>query len=247
VELTHETGRGLHVHAAEDAVDQADAVARHGTRVVRRLSDAGGLSAASLLAHAVHVDPAEAKLIGDAGATVVHNPRSNMNNGVGRTPLAWLRGSVALGSDGIGANMFEESRVAYLRNREDDLGAAPSEPMRMLSRGAAFVGAAFAEPLLGRLQPGGPGDAVVLDYAAPTPIGPQQLAGHWIFGLSSAQVRHVVVAGEPVLVDGRPTRLDPEELTLEAQRSARRLWERLGSIGPHPFTPSRLLSGTGGG
>jgi putative selenium metabolism protein SsnA len=245
VELTHEKGRGLHVHAAEDAVDQADAVARHGARVVRRLSDAGALSAASLLAHAVHVDPAEAELIGRAGATVAHNPRSNMNNGVGRTPLAWLSERVALGTDGIGADMFEESRVAYLRHREDDLGVEASEPLRMLTRGAAFAGSIFDEPLLGRLEPGAPGDVVVLDYTAPTPIGPQELAGHWIFGLSSARVRHVVVAGEPVLVDGHLTRLDEMELTLESRRSARRLWERLASIGPHSFTPSRLLSGAG--
>jgi putative selenium metabolism protein SsnA len=243
VGLCRQVGRGLHVHVAEDAVDQADAVARHGTRVVPRLSEAGALGPDSLLAHAVHIDPAEAQLIVRSGATVAHNPRSNMNNGVGRTPLAWLGEAVALGSDGIGGDLFEESRAAYLRLREDDIGASPPDALRMVGRGARRAGASFGEPLLGRLVDGAPADVVVLDYVPPTPIGPQQLAGHWMFGLGGARVRHVVVAGEPVWVDGRSTRLDPEELSLGARRSARRLWERLDSIGPHPFTPSRLLSG----
>jgi putative selenium metabolism protein SsnA len=247
VGLARDTGLGLHVHVAEGAVDQADAVARHGRRVVQRLAGAGALGGEALLAHAVHIDPAEAELIRAAGATVAHNPRSNMNNGVGRTPLAWLDDHVALGTDGIGADMFEESRVAYLRCREEDRDATPSASLQMLARGAAAAGRIFGEPLLGQLRPGAPADLVVLDYDAPTRMGPEELPGHWVFGLSPARVRHVVVAGELVLKDGRPTRLDERELALEARRSARRLWERLETIGPHPFTPSRLLSGAGAG
>jgi cytosine/adenosine deaminase-related metal-dependent hydrolase len=247
VGLAGDTGLGLHVHVAEDAVDQADAVARHGRRVVQRLAEAGALGGEALLAHAVHIEPAEAELIGAAGATVAHNPRSNMNNGVGRTPIAWLGGHLALGTDGIGADMFEESRVAYFRRREEDLDASPSVPLQMLARGAALAGRLFGESLLGELRPGAPADLVVLDYDAPTRIGPAELPGHWIFGLSAARVRHVIVAGELVLKDRRPTRLDEGELALEARRSARRLWERMGAIGPHPFTPSRLLSGAGAG
>lgn len=247
VSLAVETGRGIHVHVAEDAVDQADAVARHGQRVVERLDGAGALAQDALLAHAVHIEPVEAELIGAAGATVAHNPRSNMNNGVGRTPLAWLDGHVALGTDGIGADMFEESRIAYFRRREEDLDASPSASLAMLAHGAALAGRSFGEPLLGQLRPAAPADLVVLDYGAPTRIGPAELPGHWIFGLSSSRVRHVIVAGELVVRDGRSTRLDERELALEAQRSAQALWERLAAIGPHPFTPSRLLSGAGAG
>jgi putative selenium metabolism protein SsnA len=245
VDLALRTASGIHVHVAEDAVDQADAVARFGRRVVQRLADAGALSRATLLAHAVHIDPGEAQLIRAAGATVAHNPRSNMNNGVGRTPLDWLAGRVALGTDGIGADMLDESRAAYLRRREETLEAAPGEVLRMLSSGAGVVGRAFGEPRLGRLVPGAPADVVVLDYDPPTQHASEQLGGHWIFGLSSAYVRHVVVNGEVVLRDRRPTRVDPGDLAVEARRAARLLWERLEGIGPHPFEPTRLLASVG--
>lgn len=246
VAVARETKTGIHVHVAEDAVDEADAVARFGRRTVQRLHAEGALDERSLLAHAVHVDPAEAELIRATRATVAHNPRSNMNNGVGRAPLAWLAGRLALGTDGISGDMFEESHVAHLRRREDDLEAAPAFPLELLARGAGVAGRAFGEPLLGRLEPGAPADLVVLDYRAPTPVDQDQLASHWLFGLGAAHVRDVVVGGEIVLRERRPTRVDADEIAMEARQAARKLWDRLEGIGPHTFAPSRLLSTVGG-
>jgi putative selenium metabolism protein SsnA len=247
VDLAARTGRGLHVHVAEDAVDQADAFARFGRRVVDRLADAGALNHGTLLAHAVHIDPAEADRIREAGSVVAYNPRSNMHNGVGRTPLGWLAGSVALGTDGIGADMFEESRVAYLRAREESLEASPAASLGMLGRGAALVGQAFAEPLLGTLEVGAPADLVVLDYDPPAPIGPESLAGQWMFGFGAGRVRHVVVNGEVVVRDRQLTRVDANELAVEARGASRHLRQQLEGIGPHPFEPTRLLAGSGSG
>jgi putative selenium metabolism protein SsnA len=246
VDLAGRTGNGLHLHLAEDALDEADAVARFGRRVVHRLADAGALNGSTLLAHAVHVDPGEAELVRRAGSTVAANPRSNMNNAVGRAPLDWLAGHVALGTDGIGADMFEESRLAYLRRREETLEAGAREALAALARGARLVANAFGEPRLGTLEPGAPADLVVLDYDPPAPLGADELAAHWIYGLSSARVRHVVVNGELVLRDRVPTRVDPAEIALEARRAARVLWERMEGIGPHPFEPTRLLAASGG-
>jgi cytosine/adenosine deaminase-related metal-dependent hydrolase len=232
---------------AEDAVDEADAVARTGGRVVRRLVAARALEHHGLVAHAVHLDPAEAELLRESGATVAHNPRSNMNNGVGRTPLGWLGERVALGTDGIGSDLFEESRVGYLRRREEDVATGADWALRRLATGAEVAGRAFEEPLLGRLVPGAPADLVVLDYAAPTPLDVASLPGHWIFGLSAAHVRDVVVAGEVVVRRRRLTRMDEDELRVRATEEADRLWARLEALGPHPFAPARLLAAPIGG
>ncbi|HEX2883878.1 MAG TPA: amidohydrolase family protein [Candidatus Limnocylindria bacterium] len=245
--LAGETGTGLHVHVAEDAADEADAVARTGRRVVQRLAEARALDDRSLLAHAVHVDPSEAELVHASGATVAHNPRSNMNNGVGRTPLDWLGPRVALGTDGIGGDLFEESRVAFLRRRDEDLATGADWPLARLAVGSRLVGRIFGEPLLGRIEPGAPADLVVLDYAAPTLLDATTLAGHWIFGLGAAAVRDVIVAGEVVVRDRRLTRFDEREVVALAAVQSSRLWERLEEIGPHPFSPARLLATSIGG
>ena len=234
----HEFSTGLHVHAAEDGADERDALARHGTRVVERLARAGALDERTLLAHGVHLDDAEIAAVGAANATVVHNARSNMNNSIGRARVEQLGSSLALGTDGIGSDMFEESHAAYFRLREDDLGAGVDWPLARLAESSRLAGRLFDEPLLGTLQPGAPADLVVLDYPAPAPLHAESFAGHWTFGLSSRHVRDVMVAGEWVVRNRRLTRVDAEELAAGARTQAELLWQRLDGVSPHPFEPS---------
>ncbi|HXN78917.1 MAG TPA: putative aminohydrolase SsnA [Candidatus Dormibacteraeota bacterium] len=238
VEVSRATGAGIHVHAAEDAADELDSQARFGKSVAERLRDAGALKANALLAHCVHLDENECKLVREAGTTVAHNARSNMNNGVGRTPLAAL-GAVAVGTDGIGADMFEESRIGFFRLREDTLEAPYDWPLARLAEGARLAGGIFGEPALGTIEPGAPADVVVLDYEAPAPLDGANLVGHWVFGLGSRAVRDVIVAGVPVVRDRRLMKVDQQELSRKAVVDAKRLWERLEQIGPHPFEPKR--------
>lgn len=248
VDLARASGRGLHIHVAEDAADQRDAEARYGCRVMERFERVGVLDAAPVLAHGVHLDHAEAALVRASRATVVHNPRSNMNNAVGRAPIAILGPRVALGTDGIGADMFEEGRVGQLRlleERHDDAAPPVAEDwvLRRLAVGARLVAGAFDEPEAGRVVPGAPADLVVLDYAAPTPVTASTLAGHWRFGLSARAVRDVIVAGRVVVRDRRLTTVDEDELVAIARTEASRLWDRLDAIGEHPFAPGEVLVG----
>jgi putative selenium metabolism protein SsnA len=245
--LAHDTATGLHIHVAEDASDEADALARGGRRVVERLLEAGALDERSLVAHAVHLDPAEAELLRQSRATVAHNPRSNMNNGVGRAPLGRLGEEVALGSDGIGADMWEEGRAGFLRLREEQVTTGPDWVLRRLAAGARLAGRAFGEPLLGRISVGAPADLVVLDYAAPGPFDGRGLAGHWVYGISAGHVRDVIVGGDVVVRNRKLTRLDEGQLMAQASAEAGRLWARMEDIAEHPFrslpTPAPVAGG----
>jgi cytosine/adenosine deaminase-related metal-dependent hydrolase len=237
VDLARELDVGIHVHVAEDAADQEDAHARFGTRVVDRLADAGALDHRALLAHCVHVDEREIARIHETGAWVAHNPRSNMNNRVGRAPVVALGERVALGTDGIDGDLFAESKAAFWRGREDDRDVTPAWVLGRVASGAAFAGAAFREPLLGRIEPGAPADLVVLAYDPPTPVREDNLAGHWIFGISARHVRDVLVAGEIAVRDRRLARGDEEHRAI-AQSEAVELWDRMDRIPPHPFEPA---------
>ncbi len=237
VEVAHESGAGLHIHAAEDRADEEDAESRFGRRVVARLAAAGALDERTLLAHGVHFDDEEIGLVRDAGSAIAHNARSNMNNSIGRARVLAAGERLALGTDGIGSDMFEESRAAYLRVREDDGAIGADWPLSRLQESAHLAGRIFDEPLLGTLEAGAPADLVVLDYAAPTPVGDSTFAGHWVFGLSSRAVRDVMVAGEWVVLDRQLAKLDQRQLAAEARVEAERLWRRLDEIGPHPFEP----------
>lgn len=237
VALADEFDVGIHIHVAEDAADQRDAQARFGRRVVERLADAGALNERSLLAHCVHVDDREVGLIRDAGAWIAHNARSNMNNRVGRAAVSRLGERVTLGTDGLDGDMFAEAKAAFWRGREDDPSITPTWILGRLAAGAAFAGQAFGEPLLGRIEPGAPADLVVLDYDPSTPMTAENLAGHWVFGISANHVRDVVVDGRVVVRGRRLEAGDPEGARAIAQAQAQALWERLDAIEPHPFGP----------
>jgi putative selenium metabolism protein SsnA len=236
VEIAQEAGIGIHIHAAEDAADEVDSERRFGLRVAARLADAGVLNERTLLAHGVHLDEDEIRLVRAAGATVAHNARSNMNNAVGRTPLAGLGDNVALGTDGIGSDMFTESQAAFFRYQEDG-SPGYDWPLARLSVGAGVAARAFDEPQLGRIEPGAPADISILDYDAPTPLNTGTLAGHWLFGLGSRHVRDVIVAGQPVVRDRRLTLVDQDALVAEARSEAQRMWDILDGIDIHPFDP----------
>jgi putative selenium metabolism protein SsnA len=252
IDLARSTDCGLHIHVAEDAADELDAEAAYGTRVLHRLERAGGLVPSPVLAHGVHLDHAEAALFRASGATIVHNPRSNMHNAVGRAPLAVLGPRVALGTDGIGADMFEECRVGYLRLAEERhaaevpgpvAGPDPSWTLERLAQSAVLAGRSFDEPLLGRVVAGAPADIVVLDYPAPTPVDEGTLAAHWLYGLSARAVRDVLVDGRMVVRARRLVTVDQDALVAEARTEAGRLWRRLDEIPVHPFAPGEVMVG----
>jgi putative selenium metabolism protein SsnA len=238
VEIGREATAGLHIHVAEDRADEADSEARFGKRVVDRLAGAGALSEGTLLAHCVHLNGAEMDTVRRSGATVAHNPRSNMNNGVGRAPIRRLGGRVALGTDGIGSDMFAESQAGFWRLREEDLSAGADWCLKRMVEGARFIRPLFGGVAFGRLEPEAPADLVVLDYQTPTPLTSENVAGHWAFGLGSKHVRDVMVGGELVVADRRLTRVDQDKIPELAVKAAERLWSRLEDIGAHPFEPA---------
>ena len=242
-------GPGVHIHVAEDAADQRDSLARCGSRAAERLHGAGILTDRALLAHCVHLDATEVRIVSATGATVVCNPRSNMNNGVGYSPFNLLGlysptpGSpgpaVALGTDGIGGDMVTESQMGFFRAKEADLATPPSWPLARLAAGSRLVARAYAEPLLGTLRPGAPADITVYDYLSPTPLNSDNLSGHWVFGLSPEHVRDVYVAGELVVAGRSSTRVEEGRIAAEATAVTRGLWARLEDVPAHEYQPLR--------
>jgi len=217
----------VHIHLAEDACDERDAMERYGMRTARRLANAGALGAGDLVAHGVHLDESEQVLVRDSGAWLAHNPRSNMNNGVGYAPVLGMGSRVALGTDGIDGDMFAETRACYLKAREASSQAGPAFAVDRLTAGAAIMAAMFGEPRLGSLADGAPADLTVLAYQSPTPLTAENFAVHFLFGLTAAAVRDVMVAGRWIVRDRRHQLIDESELAARCRETAPTLWKRM--------------------
>ena len=185
--LAQDLNVGVHIHVAEDPVDRAA-----GARLDDRARDNW------VLAHAVHLDR-------PLPGTIVHNPRSNLNNAVGYGRPA-LHPRVALGSDGIGAAMLDEFRLAYVLARADNLETTPQQAWSWLEAGYDLV-------------PEARSDEVVWNFG---PMDPDRLAY-----TTAVWPTRVVVDGEVVLDDDGPTRVDPAEVRARAAEQAQRLFRRL--------------------
>lgn len=218
-------GSAVHVHVAEDRCDGEDSRRRSGTGVVERLRRHALLGPGALLVHCVHLGVAEIGEAQDAGAWLVHCPRSNMNNGVGRAPTESFA-RAALGTDGLDQDVLAEARAAFLAMRDAGRADAAAAAVRMLAGGQHLAGAIFGLPL-GRLEPGAPADLAVLDYRPPTPLAAGNLAGHLLFGLDRSHVRSTMVAGRFVLRDRRVTGVDEAAVFARARRAAEALWGRM--------------------
>ncbi|MCX7717803.1 MAG: amidohydrolase family protein [Candidatus Sumerlaeaceae bacterium] len=227
--LAEQFDAGVHIHAAEDGCDDAICREKYGRGLVERLTDAGLFNSKTILAHAVHLAPEGIERANAAALTVAHNTRSNMNNAVGYAPLNRLRCPVALGTDGIGSDMWTECATAWFKSRDGGAGRSPADILAMLAQASRRASLALGIPL-GRLQPGSAADIVITDYRPATPLQTENLAGHLIFAIGARYVRHVLVGGKWKLRDRQAVSLDEPAVRRAAMDCARGLWQRMAAL-----------------
>lgn len=223
-----ETGRGLHIHVAEDRYDVSHSHDKYGIDPIARLDKFGLLDEKTLIAHALWLSPDEITLLNKRRACLVHNARSNMNNHVGYNRHLAGYQLAALGTDGIGADMFEELKFAYFKHRDAGGPLWPDSFMHMLQNGNVLLERNFTGRF-GQLAQGYTADLTICDYTSPTPLQAENLAGHLAFGLSSSAVHSVMVGGRMVYED-RQFPFDVAPLYAQARKAASRLWKKMGEL-----------------
>ncbi len=227
--LAASTSTGVHIHVAEDPVDQEFCTKDHDMSLVDRLAKYDMLNPKSIFAHCTHLGERAFDMLAEAGVHVGHNTRSNMNNSVGYTRLGWVKSPLLLGTDGIGANMFSEAQTAWFKACDAKAGLAPQDIVRMLANNARRASRALGVRL-GELVPGGAADVVVTDYLPATPLNSGNFAAHFIFAMGSQHVRHVMVGGDWVLRDRAIQLGDEAKWRRAAVPAAKRLWEKMATL-----------------
>jgi hypothetical protein len=189
--LADDLGVGVHIHVCE-GVGDVDAP--------QRLE---GLTRDNwLLSHCVHL-PTDHTLKG----TILHNPMSNLNNAVGyANPARFPNNPIALGTDGIGGNVLESFRLAYVMQRSVDVTVGPDPAWGWLATGWDIIPEART-------------DEVVWSY---DPMDPWHIA--FTPGIRPLQI---TMNDEVVFQDGKTTRVDADEVRAKAREQAARLHARL--------------------
>ena len=207
-------------HAAETQAEQADIKNRYGKSVIRHLATHNVLGPRSILAHCVHVDTTEIKMIADSGASVAHNPMSNLKLGSGIAPISEMldaRINVTLGTDGaISGNdldMWLTMRLAAglpkgAMMRADIVTAKQVLHMATLN-GAEALG---QSKNLGSLELGKAADLIVIDLNSIHSVPMFDPITHLVYSTSKSDVRDVFVDGKKVVHDRRATKINMEKM-----------------------------------
>ena len=223
----------VHLHANETEDEVNPIVADHGVRPLTYAEEVGLLADGDFLAHCVHVDDEEVRILADSGAAAIHCPASNMKLASGIAPVQDLLDAgvtVGLGTDGAASNndldMFDEMRDAAMVGKlaDGDAAAVPADAVvRMATQGSADALGFDA----GRIEAGRKADLAVLDLDAAHFTPQHDLVSHLAYAASGSDVRNTVCDGQVLMADREIQTLDAEAVKERAEEQAAELVERV--------------------
>lgn len=220
------------ISAAEGRADLYHNLQKFGKRTIERFRDVGILSSKTVLAHCTHVNDDELSIIEKTGAKVVHNPISEMLDGVGvpRVPMMRRMGIlVGLGNDGYILDEFENIRALYMIHKAitgDPRTIAPEEALEMATiQGAELYG---VENKIGSIEPGKQADIIIINPSRLfTPLRRKNVVDHLINTVKSTDVETVIVGGDLIMQNRNIKTLDEERTMKKSRKTAKKIWKKL--------------------
>lgn len=226
------SGAPVQIVVGEDAGELDESLSQHGTTPLRRLERLGLLRGEGLVLHGGELLREDEQALKESELFLAHAPsaaavRGQASPDLMRAATTGLR--LALGTDGAGASVMEEFRIAAFRQRSKghDLADALRLGYRAAFTGNAELASRLFEAPVGVLKPGARADLVVLDAWPTTPLEPESLPEQLFWDLTRAPVNTVIVNGAVVYHNRRFVRLDEERLRARAREVARAVWERI--------------------
>ena len=231
-DLAREFGLPIHSHVAESKVQAIAGMRLYGKTQLAHLDGLGILGPQFTVAHGVWLDHDDMARLGDNGASIAHNPGSNMRLGSGLADARAMlerRVNLAIGTDGASCsdnqNMYEATRLAsfvskvqgpdwrrWLSTREAALAATEGS-----ARALGFGG------ILGRIAPGYKADIVMLDLGHPNWLPLNDPVNQLVHAEDGSAVDKVMIGGRLVVDNHRLLSLDLARLAERAEAARERL------------------------
>ncbi len=229
--LAREHGVGLHSHIGESKVQAVSGLKRYGKTLVAHLESLGLLGPDFTAAHAIWLDDDDFKRIAAHGASLAHNPGSNMRlgNGMFRLREAIDAGvNVGMGTDGANCadnqNMYEAMRYASMLSKvqtpDPRFWASVEEIYTAATKGSAQ---ALGFKDIGEIAVGKKADIVFLDLNSLNWIPHNWSVNQLVHTEDGTGVKHVMIGGRFVFKDGKHTTINLRQLAIRAEAARERL------------------------
>lgn len=208
----------MHVHVAEAAYEGEETLARFGVTPIALLDRLDALDERTVAIHAIYISDDEKRLLGQAGARVIHNPMTNQYLGDGICDVLGLQAcgvTMGLGTDAdVKPSLIDEMRAATLLQKIRALDGSALGARAAFDFGTA-QGARALSVATGDLVPGMKADYLVLDASKIDAWSPSVNA--LVYRGEDAWVQAAFVGGA-------------RAYTGEASNLARRAWEKTSEI-----------------
>jgi 5-methylthioadenosine/S-adenosylhomocysteine deaminase len=225
-------GLRVNTHLGQSTVEVERVRARTGRSSTQVLDDTGLLGPRLMGGHCIYLDDDDVARMARAGAHAIHIPKCNAASGrMAPTPKLAAAGiNIALATDTQHGDMVELMRWALATARVQRGGVdddwQPSRVLEMATMGGAR--ALGLDTAIGSIELGKQADLVAFDFRRPHLVPRVSLAGTLVHNAQGRDVELVVVGGEVLVRDGRPTKVDAERICAEAEHAIRALWAGAG-------------------
>jgi len=225
--LKNLSGTGIHIHVAEDKSDEDHACSLGYESVIKRLHHFDLLTDRSLIIHGIHLKRADADLLAEISASLVHCPTSNANNRVGSLSTeVILQLSAGLGTDGMQANLVKEAKTGSSIRSASHHGSGKSvNYIELLYRNNPVIAGQLFQQKIGKIESGYPADLAFYDYHPFTEITSGNWSAHLLSGMDEPS--DVMTRGIFRVKDHQFKFGNEAEIRSHARLASRRLWDNM--------------------
>ncbi len=243
-----ELGVGIQLHAAMNLVEFHRVLRERQLTPIQYLHSIGFLGPEVILGHCVfhaghswshypYVD--DLQMLADSGSSVAHAPYKYAKMGLALESFDKYRKrgiNVAMGTDTYPQDLMSEMRLAAMVCRLVE-GNFLAGKAKDVYEAATLGGArALGRDDLGRLAPGAKADLIIVNLQRIHYGGVRDPIKSLVECGTGSDVETVVVDGQTLLENGRPTRLDEEELLRQVQEASEELWAKVSTWRPRAQT-----------
>ena len=227
MEFCHKHGLDMHVHLSETKTEHDGCIGAYGKTPARVFYDHGIFDVRTICAHGVWVTEEDIALLAEKGATVAHNPLSNLKLASGLAPVDKLIKSgvnVAIGTDSVSSNnshnLFEEIKMASLLQKY-----ATGDPTAMPAFKTLQLATVFGAKAQGRehesgmIKVGFDADLIILDFHNPRQTVCFDPVLNLAYSTSDKDVELTMVRGKILYEKGEYTTIDMEKLLHSAKKA----------------------------
>ena len=229
--ICREYGGNMHIHLSETFKEHAECKEKYGKTPAKWFYDLGAFDSSAFLAHCVAIEDEDIGIIKDSGASVVHNPTSNMKLGSGFMPLKKLLSSgvnVCLGTDGAASNnnlsMLEEMHLAAVIHNGYNNDATAVNAGTVIDMATVNGAALQRREKRGELREGFFADFIALNADKPHMRPCLDVPSIVVYSASAADVCLTVCNGRVLYENGEFKALDKERIYYNAERAVERLY-----------------------